>query len=113
MLITHTTDMKTLVGVKRIAFFMPDSASLKDKRQVIRKLKDKITSRFNVSFAEIDNDDKWQRSVVVVSMVSNTKDLISSAFQQIGNQIESMAEIRVFNESQEIFCYEDEVDDAI
>ena len=46
--------MKTLVGVKRIAFLMPESSSLKEKRQIIRRLRSVLSERFNLSFAEID-----------------------------------------------------------
>ena len=51
-----------LIGYRGFELFIPNSHSLKDKRQVLRRLKDTIKSRYNVSFAEIDFQDKWQRS---------------------------------------------------
>ncbi|MBN1114719.1 MAG: DUF503 domain-containing protein [Oligoflexia bacterium] len=100
--------MKTLVGIKRIGLLMPENSSLKEKRHIVRKLRDAVKSRFNVSFAEIDTDDKWQRTVVAVSMVSNSEELIHSAFLQISNIVENAVGVRVFNEHREIFCFEDQ-----
>jgi uncharacterized protein YlxP (DUF503 family) len=48
-----------------------DSQSLKDKRQVVRGLKDRLRQRFNVSVAELDFQDSWQRATVGVAVVSD------------------------------------------
>lgn len=104
--------MHTMVGVKRISFLMPENASLKDKRQIIRKLRDTIKDRFNVSFAEVDEDEKLQRSAIAVTMVSSNEELIRTAFTQISNLIESLAEVRVFNEINDVFRYENETETA-
>ena len=102
--------MHTMVGVKRVSFFMPENASLQDKRQIIRKLRDTIKERFNVSFAEVDEDEKLQRSAIAVTMVSSNEELIRTAFTQISNLIESLAEVRVFNESNDVFRYDNEAE---
>jgi uncharacterized protein len=49
---------------------VPGSQSLKDKRQAIRSLRDKIRTKFNVSVAEVDNQDLWQRATIGVAVVS-------------------------------------------
>jgi uncharacterized protein YlxP (DUF503 family) len=99
-----------MVGVKRISFLMPENASLKDKRQIIRKLRDTLKARFNISFAEVDEDEKLQRSAIAVTMVSSNEELIRTAFTQISNLIESLAEVRVFNEVNDVFRYENETE---
>ena len=99
------------LGVKRVSFLMPESASLKDKRKIISKLRDTIRSRFNVSFSEVDINDKWQRSSIAVSMVSNREHMVRKAFLQISNLIETCAGVRVINEVNDVFRYEDEVED--
>ena len=48
-----------------------DSHSLKDKRHVVKSLKDRLRERFNVSVAEIDGLDSWQNSVIAAVTVSN------------------------------------------
>ncbi|HHS51120.1 MAG TPA: DUF503 domain-containing protein [candidate division Zixibacteria bacterium] len=51
-----------IIAYRSVEIFIENSHSLKEKRQVLRRIKDTIKSRFNVSFAEIDFQDKWQRS---------------------------------------------------
>lgn len=51
--------------------FVPESGSLKGKRHVVKALKDRIRSRFNVSVAEVDHQDLWQRATLGVAVVSN------------------------------------------
>ncbi|MCJ7509093.1 MAG: DUF503 domain-containing protein [candidate division Zixibacteria bacterium] len=62
-----------VVGICRIELHIPESRSLKDKRQVIKGIKDKIRNKFNVSIAEIGNNDLWQRASLGVSIISNDK----------------------------------------
>ena len=50
-----------------------DSHSLKEKRHVVKSLKDRLRVRFNVSVAEIDGVDSWQRSVVAAVTVSSDR----------------------------------------
>ena len=50
--------------------FLPDSSSLKDKRGVIKSLKERIHNRFNVSVSEVDHNDLWQRSTLGMAVVS-------------------------------------------
>lgn len=59
------------VGVARIEIFIGDAGSLKEKRTVVKGLKERIRARFNVSVAEVGAEDKWQRSVLAVAAVSN------------------------------------------
>ena len=104
--------MNTMLGIKRISFLMPENATLKDKRQIIRKIKDTIKAKFNVSFAEIDTNDRLQQSVIAISIVANDEQVVRTAFQQISNLIETLAEIRIFNEVNDVFRYEDETEHA-
>ena len=58
------------IGVLTLELRLEDSHSLKDKRHVVKSLKDRLRNRFNVSVAEIDCQDLWQRSVVAAVTVS-------------------------------------------
>lgn len=53
-----------------VSLHIPDSGSLKAKRLVIRRLKDRIRNKFNVSVAEVDDFDLWQRATLGVAVVS-------------------------------------------
>jgi uncharacterized protein YlxP (DUF503 family) len=58
------------IGCLTLEIHLPESRSLKDKRQVIRSLKDRLRHRFNVSVAELDGQDTWQRSVIGIVAIS-------------------------------------------
>jgi len=51
--------------------YFPESGSLKSKRQVLKSVIARLRNRFNVSVAEVDANDLWQRSVIGVAAVSN------------------------------------------
>lgn len=60
------------VGVLRFSLRIPESGSLKDKRQVVRSVMQRLRNRFQVAVAEIDDNDAWQIATVGVACVANT-----------------------------------------
>lgn len=62
-----------MVAVLTLEIFIEDSHSLKDKRHVVKSLKERLKQKFNVAVAEIDGLDSWQHSVVAVVTVSNER----------------------------------------
>jgi uncharacterized protein len=71
------------VGLLTLELHLPDAQSLKDKRQVLLSLKDKLRARFNVAVAELDYQDTWQRSVVGVVTLSNEEQHVAEALQKV------------------------------
>lgn len=59
------------------------SHSLKDKRQVVRSLKDKLRASFNVSVAEIDNLDLWQLASIGVVSISDSRDYLEGLMRNV------------------------------
>ena len=59
------------IGVCRIALELPASHSLKDKRRVIRSIRERVRNRFNVAIAEVGSNDRWQTAELGVTCVSN------------------------------------------
>ena len=59
------------IGVLTLEIRVENSHSLKDKRHVVKGLKDRLRRKFNVSVAEIDYQDLWQRALVAVATVSS------------------------------------------
>ena len=57
--------------------------SLKDKRQVLRSLKDKLRSSFNVSVAELEQSDLWQRATVGVVSISGSRDYLRGLMENV------------------------------
>lgn len=60
-----------VVGLLTLDIHLPYAHSLKDKRQALRKLKERLRARFNVAVAELDHQDAWQRATVGVVSLSN------------------------------------------
>src|SRR3990170_1863292 len=60
------------IGVGRYEIFIPDSRSLKDKRQVVRSVTQNLHNKLHISVAEVDYQDKWQRAAVGVSCVAES-----------------------------------------
>jgi hypothetical protein len=59
------------IGVLTLELRLEHSHSLKDKRQVIKSLKDRLRNRFNIAVAEIDYQDAWQRALLAVVTVAS------------------------------------------
>ena len=61
------------IGVLTLEIVLQNSHSLKDKRHVVKSLKDRLRGKFNVAVAEIDCQDLWQRAVVAAVTVSSDR----------------------------------------
>ena len=61
------------VGVCRIRFRLPENLSLKGKRRVLKSITSRVANKFNVSVAEVDDQDLWQLATIGISCVSNDK----------------------------------------
>ncbi len=59
-----------VIGVLRVALSLPGSHSLKEKRQVLKSLLDRLHNQFNVAAAEVAFQDNWQRAELAVACVS-------------------------------------------
>lgn len=84
-----------VVGILRIELFIPESTSLKSKRFAIKSIKDRLRSRFNVSVAEVDNGDKWQRASLGVVAVSNETRHIDSIMGNVMNLVHGDRRVEV------------------
>jgi uncharacterized protein YlxP (DUF503 family) len=71
------------VAVLTLELRIEGAHSLKDKRQVVRSLKDKLRSNFNVSVAELEETDLWQRATIGVVSISSSRDYLSGMMQQV------------------------------
>lgn len=71
------------VGLLTLELHIPDAQSLKDKRQVLRSLKDRLRGQFNVAVAELDHHDVWQRSVVGIVTLSNEEGHVEESLQRV------------------------------
>lgn len=81
---------------------IPASQSLKDKRQVVHSLKERLRNRFNISVAEVGALEKWQRSVVGISKVSNDSQHLDSCANKLVEFIQTEHRVEVISTKMEI-----------
>ena len=78
------------IGLLTLEIYVPDSHSLKDKRQVLRSLKDRLRGRFNVAVAELDHHDNWQRAQVGIVSISNNAAHLEQSLRTILSDAEEV-----------------------
>lgn len=78
------------VGICTLHLRLAGSHSLKEKRRVVKSIKDRIKNKFNVSIAEVDALDNWQLAVIGVACISNDSGFINSVLSNVVNFIDDM-----------------------
>lgn len=84
-----------IVGFCTVELFLSESRSLKDKRQVLLSLKDRLRGKFNLSVAEVDGQDLWQKAVLGMACVANEKTYANQVLDQALNLIRSVPSVEV------------------
>jgi uncharacterized protein len=97
------------VGVLRLTFHIPSARSLKDKRRVIQKLRDRVRARFDVSIAEVGAQDLHQRAVFGVSVVSADASVCDSVLEQVARAAESAADAVLTDRATELVTIGDDM----
>ncbi len=97
------------VGVLRLTLHLPDPGSLKSKRHLLRSAIDRVKAKFNVSIAEVAENDLWQRSVVGVAAVGNDHAFVNESLDKVADFVASMhgGQIQVTARDIEIVPYGD------
>jgi uncharacterized protein YlxP (DUF503 family) len=78
-----------VVGVCQVDLHFPDEHSLKAKRQILSSLKSRLGKSFNVSVAELEGQDLWQRSVLGIACIANEGRQVNRVLDQVLNMIRS------------------------
>ena len=91
------------IGVCRLMTHLPESGSLKAKRQVARSLTARLRNQFNVAVAEVDDNDLWQRLTLGVCCVSNDSAHANEMLSRVVNFVEE------FRGDLELLDYETEI----
>ena len=97
------------VGVLRLTLHLPDPGSLKSKRHLLRSAIERVKGKFNVSIAEVGDNDLWQRSVVGVAAVGNDHAFVNETLDKVADFVASMhgGQIQVTDRAIEITPYGD------
>lgn len=86
-----------------IELMVSASNSLKAKRRVIKSIIDRLRKKFNVSVAEMDYMDLWQRSIIGLTMVSNDKRFITRSADAIESFLREFHEVALLDIKVEVF----------
>ncbi len=78
------------VSVARITLQIPESGSLKAKRQILRRVTDRVKARFNASVAEVADNDLWQKAVVGVAVIGNDTRHVNEQLEKIIHFVDEM-----------------------
>lgn len=84
-----------IVGVCTVELFLPDGHSLKAKRQVLLSVKDRLREKFNLSVAEVGEQDLWQKAILGLACVANESGYVNQVLEQALNHIRSVPTIEV------------------
>lgn len=104
------------VGVLRLTFHVPHARSLKDKRRVVLRFRDRVRARFDVSVAEVGAQDKLQLAVFGVSVVSGDASVCDSVLEQVARVATTQEDAILTDRATEIMTMGDDLygeDDAV
>ena len=81
------------VGIARLTLYLPQSHSLKEKRMVLRRVKDRLKAKFNVAVAEVQENDVWQRAVLGLVVVGNERRFTEGVLDEVIRFVRGEAEV--------------------
>jgi uncharacterized protein len=76
-----------VIGLLSVELFIPHAQSLKDKRMVLRSIKDRL-KKFNVAVAEVEHQDAWQRAGLGIVAISTTTEHVDRELAVVADEIE-------------------------
>jgi len=91
-----------VIGLLTLDLHFPGARSLKDKRQALRSLTARVRSRFNVSVAEVEHQDLWQRARLAVVSVNTDPDHLDTTLRAVATEAERSREIQVLAADTEV-----------
>jgi uncharacterized protein len=97
------------VCVARLTLQIPDSGSLKAKRQILRRVTDRVKARFNVAVAEVEDNDLWQKATVALAVVGNERRHVDEQMGKIIHFVEEMYVAPLLSRQTEILAFGDQL----
>jgi uncharacterized protein YlxP (DUF503 family) len=97
-----------LTATTRFDLRVPGCGSLKGKRHVIGSLTAALRSTFNVSVAEVDHHDLWQRAAIAVAAVDREQYLVRKVMHQVERFVERWSDVEIIAAELELHWPEDE-----
>jgi uncharacterized protein YlxP (DUF503 family) len=90
------------IGILKLALFIYNSNSLKEKRMILHSLKAKLRNNFNVAVTQIDDEDKWQKATLAIVGVETDRKNMNSILSNIINFIQQFNGVDLINHEMEL-----------
>ncbi len=90
------------IGVLTVILEIPESDSLKDKRQILRSLLETMRNKFNVSAAEIGENDTWRRAEIGIACIGNSESLVNTILNKTIEHIERNPRVGILGTEMEM-----------
>jgi hypothetical protein len=94
-----------VVGVLRLELYLPENHSLKGKRSVLRTIKSRVRDKFNVSIAESEAHDLWQRAVLGIAQVGAEQPHVDACLREVLTFIDGLRVAELGEERVEFLHY--------
>jgi hypothetical protein len=92
-----------MVGTLKMVILLRQAQSLKDKRRVVKSLKDHVRNKFSVAVAEVDALDRVQQAVIGVAVVGNERRFVESVLTNVANFTGFFRDCELIDAKHEIF----------
>lgn len=92
-----------IVGTLKIRLLLRESHSLKDKRRVLKSLKDTLSNKFNIAVAETDEQDVWQTAEIGAATVGTDTPFVQSVLSNVVNYVRYFGGVELVDSEQEIY----------
>lgn len=92
-----------IVGTLKLRLVLRESHSLKDKRRVIKSLKDTLSNKFNISVAETDEQDVWQTAEIGIASVGTDGSFVQSVLTSVVNYVRFFGGVELVDTQQELY----------
>jgi uncharacterized protein len=96
-----------LIAVARVTVLIPHAHSLKEKRAVVRKLRDRIAARLDVRLAEVGGQDTWQRAVLGCAVVGSDRRVIEAVRDDVIRAIQGGSDGDVVDVARDVLVFDD------
>ena len=94
-----------VIGICQLDLLIRETHSLKGKRRIVKQIIGRVRNKFNVSIAEVGDQDLWQRARIGFCLVGNEKRFINSALDKIVDFIETINSAEITNADIEILSF--------
>lgn len=96
-----------IIGLLQLDVHVPHAQSLKDKRSVVKRLKDQLRGRFNVAVAEVAANDTWQRATLGLSTVGEDRAYLHGLLSQVTEWVRATRLVELIRVDEEYLSAEE------